>query len=76
MDKLAGHPGGLAGKHVQMVEITMVDGTDSAGGFDRGGGVVRGEGVGHTMLVIMYLEVLFVCVNYILTQFGITYVRV
>ena len=37
LDKLAGHPGGREGKHVQMGEITVVDGADSVWGFDRGG---------------------------------------
>ena len=37
MDKLAGHPGGRADKHVQMDEITMDNGADSLGVRSRGG---------------------------------------
>ena len=33
LDKLAGHPGGRTGKHIEVGEkIIMVDGTDSVGG--------------------------------------------
>ena len=37
VDKFAEHPGGRAGKHVQVGEITMVDGTDSVWGVRSGG---------------------------------------
>ena len=81
MDKFAGHPGGQAGKHVQVGEITMVDGTDSVWGLvwfgpKRGGGR-SGERWGRTLFVIIwYLEGLCVCVNYILAKTWIAYLRV
>ena len=66
---------------MQIGEITMVDGTDSVWGSVEWGGGPRRESArsawGHTLFVIIwYLEGLGVCVNYILAQIWIAYLRV